>query len=163
MSNSSNIARYRPTFSIFDDDFFAPNDMLMDRLLSKAFPSISKELGVNFFESGAYPKIDIRETAAEFIVEAEVPGLAKDQVKVEVKDDTLIIRGEKRSDEKKEGQYHVREIKKSSFIRSFSLSPDVVDKSTVKAKFQDGLLEVRIGKVKPAPPPKPDVKVIDIE
>jgi HSP20 family molecular chaperone IbpA len=38
-----------------------------------------------------------------------------------------------------------------------------VDKSTVKAKFQDGVLEVKIQKVNPSPPPKPDVKVIDIQ
>jgi HSP20 family protein len=127
------------------------------------FPNTSKELGGPLFESRAYPRVDIRETNTQFVLEAEVPGLSKDQVKVEVKDDTLTIRGEKRDDAQKDGKYNVREIKRSSFIRSFSLPPSVVDKTSVKAKFQDGLLEVTIGKVKPLPPPKPDIKVIDIE
>lgn len=147
----------------FDDEFFTPHDVLMDRVFSKLFPNSTKELGGSFFESRAYPRVDVRETDAEFILEAEVPGLSKDQVKVEVKNDTLFVRGEKREDEKKEGKYNVREIKRSSFIRTFSLPPDVVDKDKIKAKFKEGILEVRIGKVKTLPPPKPDVKMIDVE
>lgn len=96
-------------------------------------------------------------------MEAEVPGLTKEQVKVEVKEDALVIKGEKRDDGKKEGRYNVREIKRSSFLRSFSLPPDLVDKDSVKAKFVNGILEVSVDKVKPTPPPKPKVKVIDIE
>ena len=146
-----------------NDDNFTTHDIILDKVMSKAFPQVSAALGTDLFEKAAYPKIDIRETNTEFIIEAEIPGLSKDQVKVEIKDDTLVIKGDKRSDEKKEGQYHTREIKRSSFIRSFTLPPEVVDKKTVTAKFQDGLLEVKIAKVKPLPPPKPDVKVIDIQ
>jgi len=156
---------YNPVPSLFeeDDDFLGPTDVLMDRLLSKAFPQVSSIFGTNVFEASAYPKIDIRETDNEYILESEIPGLDKDKVKVEIKEDTLIIKGEKRSDDKKDGKYHIREIKRSSFIRSFSLPSDIVDKSSVKAKFRDGLLEVTIKKLKPVPPPKPEVKIIDIE
>ena len=165
MSNN-NVIRYNsnlfPT-SFFDDDFFSPHDVLMDKVFNKLFPNSSQELGGSIFEAKAYPKVDIRETNTEFILEAEIPGLSKDQVKVEVKEDTLIIRGEKRSDDKKEGKYNIREIKRSSFVRSFAVPPDLVDKNTVTAKFQDGILEVKIGKIKPIPPPKPEVKVIAIQ
>jgi HSP20 family protein len=164
----SNLVRYNPAVpslftDMFDDEFFSPHDVLMDRVFGKLFPQASKELGGSVFEARAYPRVDIRETDTQFILEAEIPGLDKEQVKVEVKEDNLVIRGEKRSDEKKEGKYNVREIKRSSFIRSFSLPPDVVDKNSVKAKFINGLLEVTIGKVKPTPPPKPEVKTINIE
>ncbi len=154
----------RPLFDqLFGEWDVSPHEKLFDKILVKTNPVLSKELGSNFFESGAFPKVDIRETESEFIIEAETPGLAKDQVKVEVKEDTLVIRGEKRSDEKKDGKYHTREIKRSSFSRAFTLPPEIVDKNTVQAKFQNGMLEVRIKKVKPTPPPKPDVKVIDIQ
>jgi HSP20 family molecular chaperone IbpA len=147
----------------FEDDFFGPHDVLMDKLLSKAFPNTSKELGGPLFESKAYPRVDIRETNTQFVLEAEVPGLTKDQVKVEVKEDALVIKGEKRDDGKKEGKYNVREIKRSSFARLFVLPPDLVDKNSVKAKFVNGILEVSVNKVKPVPPPKPAIKTIDIE
>ena len=163
----SNIVRYTPPFpsfpSLFNDDFFGLSDVFLDRMMAKAFPDIIGVLGNNIFESGAYPKVDVRETEREFIIEAEILGLAKNQVKVEVKDDTLILRGDKRSEEKREGKYHVKEIKRSSFIRSWDLPPDLVDKTTVRAKFQDGFLEVKVNKKVPIPLPKPDVKVIDIE
>lgn len=148
---------------LFGDWDVTPTERLFDKIVLKTNPALSKELGPNFFESTAFPKVDIRETETEFIIEAETPGLTKEQVKVEVKDDTLVIKGEKRSDEKKEGKYHTREIKRSSFVRSFTLPPEVVNKKTVTAKFQDGLLEIRVAKVKPVPPPKPEIKVIDIQ
>jgi HSP20 family protein len=166
---SNNLLRYRAPSTVpslftdfFDDEFFSPHDVLMDRVFNKMFPSSAKELGP-LFEARAYPRVDIRETDKQFVLEAEIPGLSKDQVKVEVKEDSLIIRGEKRDDTTKEGKYNVREIKRSSFIRSFTLPPDVVNKDSVKAKFQDGLLEITIDKVKPTPPPAPATKVIDIE
>jgi len=161
----NSLVRYqRPSFpSFFDPDFFGPTDALLDRVLSQVFPEFTTVFGTKAFESAAYPKVDIRETEKEFIIEAEIPGLSKDQVRVEVKDDILVIKGEKRSEDKKEGKYHVQEIKRSSFVRSYTLPPDLVDKNTVEAKFQDGVLEVKVQKVKPTPPPKPDVKVIDIK
>lgn len=165
----SNIVRYNPVASpslftdFLDDDFFAPHDILMDRVFNKLFPNTFKELGGPLFESRAYPKVDVRETDKQFILEAEIPGLTKEQVKVEVKEDTLVIRGEKREDKEKEGKYNIKEIKRSSFLRSFTLPPELVDKNTVQAKFQDGVLEVIIDKVKNLPQPKPEVKQIDIK
>jgi HSP20 family protein len=161
-NSMSNLVRYNRQ-SLFDDDFFGPTDVLLDRLLTKTFPEVVSVFGSTPFESAAYPKVDVRETEREFVIEAEVPGLSKDQVKVEIKDDTLVIKGEKRDESKREGKYHVREIKRSSFIRSWSLSSDIVDKNSVKAKFHDGVLEVIIQKIKPIPPPVPQVKSIQID
>ena len=168
MSNS-NIVRYTAAspqlFTDFlDDEFFTPHDILMDRVFNKLFPNTSKELGGGpLFESRAYPRVDIRETDTRFVLEAEIPGLTKDQVKVEVKDESLVIRGEKRDDKEKTGKYNVREIKRSSFIRHFTLPPELVDKNTVKAKFQDGILEVTVDKVKPIQLAKPEIKRIEIQ
>lgn len=148
---------------LFDEDVFGPVDVLLDRFMSKHFKDFHDVFGPSPFESTAYPKVDVRETQGEFIIEAEIPGLRKDQVKVEVKDDALIIRGEKREENKKDGTYHVKEIKRSSFIRSWILPKGLVDKDSVKAKFIDGLLEVSVKKTIPEPPPKPEVKQIAIE
>jgi HSP20 family molecular chaperone IbpA len=147
---------------LFGDGFFGPTDMFLDKVLTKAFPEVSSAFGTNPFETKAYPKVDVRETEKEYVIEAEIPGLTKDQVKVEVKDDILVIRGERRSEDKKDGKYHVKEIKRSSFIRSWTLSPDLVDKSSVAAQFKYGVLEVKINKIVPTPPPQPVVKSIEI-
>jgi HSP20 family protein len=164
----NNLIRYQPSpvsslfTDFFDDEFFTPHDVLMDRVLNKLFPNTVKELGTSLFEARAYPRVDIRETDTEFILDAEVPGLSKDQVNVEVKDDTLVIRGEKREEEQKKGKYNVREIKRSSFVRTFALN-DNVDAEKISAKFTDGMLEVTVPKKTPTPQPKPTVKKIEIK
>lgn len=161
------VSRYTPIptlfTDIFDDGFFSPHDVLMDKVFGKLFPNSANELGTALFETRAYPKVDIRETETDFILEAEVPGLDKEQIKVEIKDDSLVIRGEKREDIKKEGRFNVKEIKRSSFVRSFTLPPETVQPDSVKAKFKDGILEVTIRKVTPTLPVPPQVKNISIE
>ena len=164
MSGAKNqLFRYnRPLPSLWDDDVFSPTDVFLDKILSKISPEFSDIFGSNIFETSAYPKVDVRETETEFIIESEIPGLTRDQVKVEVSSDTLLIKGEKREEIKKEGRYHTKEIKRSSFVRSWKLSPKLVDKNTIKAKFQDGLLEVKIKKIEPYLPGS-DTNVITIE
>lgn len=142
---------------------FLPLDTIADRIACKFFPDIVNVFGQNFFENNAYPRVDIRETDTQFVIEAEIPFLNKDQIKVEIKDDILSIRGEKRSDFKKEGNYIVRERKMSSFSRSWKLPSDIVDKNSVKARYENGVLEITIDKIKPTPPPKKDSVVINIE
>ncbi len=146
---------------MFDNDFFSPHDVLMDKVFVKLFPNATKELGTNLFETRAYPKVDIRETEKSFILDAEIPGLTKDQVTVEIKDNALVIRGDKRDEKQKDGKYNVREIKRSSFIRSFML-PEDIDSDKINAKFENGMLEIDVPKKIPTPV-QPSVKKIEIK
>lgn len=153
MKNS--VVKYRqPSLISLFDDFIVPTDVLLDRAFSQLIPEWNSTFG-NVFEKAAYPKIDLRETENSYIIEAETPGLTKDHLKVEIKDDLLVIRGEKREETKKEGVYHLQEIKRSSFVRTWPLSKTLVDKNSIKAKFVNGILEIVVAKLKPTPPPEP--------
>ena len=103
--------------------------------------------------AGAWaPPVDLYETDDAFMVKAELPGLSKDDIQVEVHDRTLTLRGERKHEaEVKEERYHRRERAYGSFQRSFWL-PTTVDANQVKASFKDGVLELRIPKHETAKP-----------
>lgn len=105
------------------------------------------------------PAVDIFETASEIVLKAEVPGVARDQVHVEVDDGVLSLRGDRKFEkEVKEENYHRVERVYGAFHRSFTL-PDSVDPDKVRAELKDGVLEVRIGKREQAKPRQIQVKV----
>lgn len=105
------------------------------------------------------PAVDIYENNDSVIVKAELPGVTKDQISVEVKDGILSLRGERKFEkEVKEENYHRVERSYGSFQRSFSL-PVSVDQDKVTAKFQDGVLEVKLPKKEQARPKQIQVNV----
>jgi len=105
------------------------------------------------------PAVDIFETPGEIVLKAEVPGMARDQVQVEVDAGVLSLRGERKFEkEVKEENYHRVERVYGAFHRSFTL-PDSVDPEKVRATLVDGVLEVRLGKREQAKPKQIQVKV----
>lgn len=105
-----------------------------------------------------HPSIGIRETDKELIVEADIPGVRESEVDVEVEDDKLIIRGErKHSEETKREDYYHQESSYGSFSRVIGL-PNYVDGSRAEAEVKEGILEVRIPKVEKRQPKKIAVK-----
>jgi HSP20 family protein len=105
-----------------------------------------------FATRGWYPTVDIVESEEDVLISAELPGLGRDDVKVEVKDDVLTLKGEKkRKDETKEDGYHRIERRYGSFYRSFVLPPSV-EKDNVKAAFENGVLTIRLPKAEQARP-----------
>lgn len=104
------------------------------------------------------PSVDVSEDDGNFIVTAELPGTKREDVNVELEDDVLTIRGEKRSErEEKKEQRRFVERSYGSFSRSFTL-PANADPERVSAAFKDGVLTVTIGK---RPETKP--RVVDIK
>ena len=105
------------------------------------------------------PAVDIYESGDDIVVKAEVPGIDKGEVAVEVKDGILTLRGERRFEkEEKEENYHRIERSYGTFVRSFGL-PSSVDPEKVRAALKEGVLEVRIGKKEQAKPRKVMVAV----
>jgi len=103
-------------------------------------------------ESHWLPAVDIRETAEAIVVHAELPGIDKKDVKVDVRDGVLTISGERKYEKDvKEENVHRIERSYGSFTRSFSL-PSHVDVNKVEAKLDNGVLEVRLPKTDTARP-----------
>jgi len=105
------------------------------------------------------PAVDVSEDEAGFLVKAELPGMAKEDVEVEIHDSVLTIKGEKKEEkEEKDKRYYRVERRYGSFERSFYL-PDNVDLDGIKASHRNGVLELRIPKVIEQ---KPEPKKIEI-
>lgn len=104
------------------------------------------------------PETDVVETEREIRVQVEMPGLKRDNIEVDVENNVLTIRGEKREErtEGQEGRYHLAERRWGTFARSFVLPRDV-DADNIQASFEDGVLTVRIPKSEKARRRKIDV------
>lgn len=99
---------------------------------------------------GRMPKVDVVDRDEEIIVRAEVPGVAKDDLDISVTDNSVTIKGEtKRETKEEKGDYYRCEISRGSFARTLTL-PSNVDSENVKAKFDDGVLELTMPKVEKA-------------
>jgi HSP20 family protein len=92
------------------------------------------------------PAMDLVETDDQLVLRADLPGLDRDDVKIEIKDGVLTVSGERRveNEERKDG-YHRVERAYGGFSRSLSL-PQGIDAEQVQADFDKGVLEVRIPK-----------------
>ncbi|MFZ3122066.1 MAG: Hsp20/alpha crystallin family protein [Thermodesulfovibrionales bacterium] len=96
------------------------------------------------------PYVDIFEDRDDIVVKAELPGMKKEDIDVSLTDDAITISGEKKKEEKVEKKnYYSFERSYGSFTRSFRL-PTEVQTDKAKARFEDGVLEVRIPKTEEA-------------
>jgi HSP20 family protein len=109
----------------------------LERLWSKPFAGWRHE--------GRFmPTLDVVEKKGKLMVNAELPGVAKEDVSVELDNGNLVIKGEKRHEEETEDEgFYRRECSYGSFYRSLPLSFEAKPES-VKAKFKDGVLKVEI-------------------
>ncbi len=93
-----------------------------------------------------HPSCDIRETEKEYRVQAELPGVKKEDVHVTLEDGVLTIQGERREEKEEKGvRLRRRELSYGHFMRQFSMPSDS-DESKVDATFRDGILNVVIAK-----------------
>ena len=100
------------------------------------------------FDGMYVPRADIFEDDDNLYITAELPGMAKNDVKVSVADHTLTVQGKKeRREEKKDKNFHQIERSFGEFVREFSL-PESCKEENVQANFQDGLLEITVPKIK---------------
>lgn len=124
----------------YNADDFVPTSFsnLVDRFFNE---SLSRSGGSNFV-----PKVDILEKDNAFELHVAVPGMNKDDFKIDLKDNYLTISGERKvSNEKKDKNFRSIETQYGSFSRSFSL-PENVDGTKINAKYNNGILELLIPK-----------------
>ena len=149
----SNITRWNP-ISEFEDMMNRYN-----RMFGLARTNGEQEGKDLFSRSDWAPAVDIKETPEAFVVEAELPGMSKDDVKVTVHEGVLTIQGERKSEEEtKDKKLHRIERFYGSFMRRFTL-PDNVDENSVKANFKDGMLTLTLQKAEPKEPKAIEVDV----
>ncbi|MCK4321301.1 Hsp20/alpha crystallin family protein [candidate division WOR-3 bacterium] len=149
MAKKRDIVSYDPFEAMYSlrEDF---DRMFKDFFTGFTSPALSSRL---------FPVMDIRETDEQFIIDAEVPGMDKKDVKLSIKKDELIIEGEKKEEKKEEGESFIRvERSYGSFRRSVRL-PVEVDQSKVKAKYENGVLQIFIPKSEKAKPKEIEIKV----
>ena len=139
------------------DEFLTPFDRIFDTLMDQTFPTFKEETGVSF-NQGAYPKVNVYEYDDKIGIVAEIPGLDKKNVSVEVEDQVLTISGDKHGFEDDGGKCITRELKQSSFKRSFNLG-EHLDGDDVSASFKDGMLSISVPKIEPELPKKHSVKI----
>lgn len=137
------------------EEFLAPFDSVFDTLMGRTFPEFSREFGVDFFERAAYPKVNIIDYNDSIHIEAELPGHTKESISIGCDDKILTISGSNlnksdETDDIKNGtaKYIIKELKRSSFKRSFTLDVDLLDTDSIQAKFESGVLHVYVPKRK---------------
>ncbi|MFQ5878014.1 MAG: Hsp20/alpha crystallin family protein [Acidobacteriota bacterium] len=108
--------------------------------------------------SAWYPPVDIYEEDDRIVVRAELPGVSKDDIDVNVESGTITLRGEKKQ-EKKVDSDNVYRVERfyGSFSRSFAL-PSTIDPGKIEARYKDGVLEVVLPKAEEARPRRISVR-----
>lgn len=118
-------------------------------LMSKRFSDIMDEFfndAVKARQDSFVPGIDISETDDKFLINVELPGMKKDDIDVSLENGRLTISGERKFEKEDKGKtFHRIETSYGSFNRSFQL-PDNVDEESVKATYEDGILNISIDK-----------------
>lgn len=124
---------------------------LQDRMNRLFDETMHRGRGTESMDMGTWaPPVDIYETENEIVMVAEVPGVDEKDVDVEVKDNLLTIKGERRMEKSvKEESYHRVERAYGGFTRSFTL-PQAVDSEKITATYNRGVLEIRMPKPKKA-------------
>ena len=145
----------------FRDEFLTPFDSLFDKLVNQAFPNFGQEFGVSFFGNSSYPRVNVIDLKNEIAIEAEIAGLGKEDVSVEYEDGLLTITGNKKDEVEEQGvKYIYRELKRSSFRRSFQIDETNLEVENISAKFDNGILNVSIPKKEVAAPKAKKVKIL---
>ena len=131
----------------------------LNRLFEEAFGPLALP-GEEALSATAWnPSCDIYETENEIILKAEIPGMKKEDVKVNLQDNLLTLSGERKFEgETKKENYHRIERRYGVFTRSFMLPP-TVDAKKITAEFKDGLLEVKLPKTEEVKPKGMEIKV----
>lgn len=96
------------------------------------------------------PKIDVWEDKDKYVIEAELPGFDKKDIELNITDDVLTIKAtRKHEEERKDRNYYYAERSYGEFVRSLRLPPEV-DTKDIKAKYNNGVLELTLPKTKEA-------------
>lgn len=140
--------RHLPSIFKHRNSFVDSFEPLFDQVIAKSFPTFSDEFGIDFFSKSSYPKVDIVDYKDKIQITAEIPGLSKKDIDIEVKDKVLTISGKKATDTSttSEAVFLYKELKHSSFRRAFTIGENLKS-DDITAKFENGILRIAIPKI----------------
>ena len=99
-----------------------------------------------------YPPVDILESRDAYLIRAELPGMKKEDINLELRDGAVTLSGERKFDEPAAGvEYHRAERVAGRFFRSFYL-PQTIKQEDMRATYRDGILEIHVPKADEAKP-----------
>ena len=134
-------SRYSDPFLTFRNEI----DRLFDRFLA-GVPSFSSLRQGFPLAQDLTPAWDVKETEKELVVKADLPGIDEKDINLTIQDGVLTLRGEKKNENKDEGEnYLLLERSFGSFERSIRL-PDTIDEDKAEASFEKGVLTVKLPK-----------------
>ncbi len=137
------LVRWSPTTEI--NRFGSEMDDFFNNFFTRTFPDVK-------IERACSPRINLRELEDSFELTAEIPGMGKDELNIEVQEDILTIRGEKKAEEKLENEkMHICEMCYGKFERSFRL-PDNIKTDGLEAEYTNGILKIMLPKAEPVKP-----------
>ena len=145
------LVRWNPRreMTVFENHF--------NRFLNEPFFRLERT-GENLKQNGLNPEVDIYEENGKIVINADLPGIEKKDISIDLHDRVLTIKGERLAEAEVEGKnYYRQERVYGSFQRSFSLAEDVVSEQ-IEAEFKDGVLKIEIPK-----PVKEEPKKITIQ
>jgi len=129
------------------EDFGIEAGWFMPRLFTRGGELLGRKL--EYAVAEWTPRIEVLEREGQFVVHADLPGMTKDEVKVEVTQDRLTLEGERKEEKKEEREgYYYGECRYGSFYRAIPL-PEGVDTTKATAEFHKGVLEVVMPKTTP--------------
>ena len=149
---------------------YRTNRNMVQRPARGFFEDFDNDFFRSFFENGfggmlradRSMKVDVRDEGDRFVLEADLPGVAKDNLKVEVNDGVLTIAAEytQEKDEKdEENRYVYRERRSGSMSRAFNV--EGIREDEIRAEFRDGVLKLELPKKEA--PALPEARTIEIQ
>jgi len=136
----------------------------MQREMDRLFGRIGGRSGETGGQTAVWlPRIDVKSTGEDMLVYAELPGLNRDDIDIEITDGILSIKGERKQEAEESGEgWLVRERTYGMFERSIAL-PNGVEPEQISADYKDGVLEVRVPRAMEALKPKTHRVALGVE
>ncbi len=103
------------------------------------------------------PLVDVYETEKDFILLANMPGVERKNIKLKLENDTLVIMGKVDCESANSRNYILKEKETGNYLRRFKIA-DTIDQSNIEAKFENGQLQVVLGKSEKIKPITIDIK-----
>ena len=153
------ISKLTPKLSPFEE-----MDRMFDEFLGRGFLTPLERhwpawAAFNRTLESRFPRMDVIDRDDELLVQVEVPGVHKDDLEVTIHDDLLTVKGKTHEEREEKGEYFRAEIAHGTFSRTLRLPVAVqADKAKAKARFEAGVLEIRLPKTEAA-----KSQVVDIE